>query len=141
MRISAFILLSLTLTTITGQEKHNWQRVYSYEDSVVEMNEASVIFVNSDVSRVTFRTVYSKPQNMKEKPDIKYKTRLETIEYKCAQRRYRIYQVTLLDSKGKPVDSYEMDQNEEWKTARAEGIMERLMGFGCRLVVERKRNT
>lgn len=144
MRILTFIFLLLISSDVTGQEtekeKDKWQRVYTYEDSVIEMNAAKVTFVNNDIGRVVFRTVWSKSQNLREKPGLKFKTRLETIEFKCGESRYRIYQVTLLDSKDKTVESYEMDQNEEWKTPKPGGSMERLMGFGCRLVLEKKRN-
>lgn len=139
MRSLTLILVLCTSTVVIGREKDKWRRVYTYEDSVIEMNEASAILVNNDIGRVTFRTVYSKPQDMKEKPDVKYKTRLETIEYKCAEKRFRTFLVTLLDSKDKPVETYEMDRNEEWKTAKPGGIMEKLMGFGCRLVAEKRR--
>ena len=77
---------------------------------------------------------------MREKPGVKFKTRLETIELKCAERRYRIYQVTILDSKGKPVQSYEMDPKEEWKFAKSGSMMDKLGGFGCRVILEKKRN-
>lgn len=140
MQVLVLILFLFTSTAFIGQEKEKWQRVYTYEDSIIELNATKVLFVNNNIGRVTFRTVWSKPQNLREKPSVKFKTRLETIEFKCAERRYRIYQVTLLDSKGKSLESYEMDEAEEWKTAKPVGIMERLMGFGCRLVVEKKRN-
>jgi hypothetical protein len=140
MRILTITLVLIISTVVAGQEKdqEKWSRVYTYEDSVVEINETTVIFVNKDVSRILSRTVYSKPQSMKEKADIKYKTRLETIEFKCSERRYRIYRVRLLDSKGNTVDSYDSEETAEWKTAKAGGIMERLMAFGCRLAAGKK---
>lgn len=146
MRILASILLLFTSILIAAQDKDKveqkdeWKRVYTYEDSIIEMNATKVVFVNNNVGRVEFRTVWSKSQKIREKPGIKYKTRLETIELKCAENRYRIYQVKLLDDKGKTVDSYEMDENEEWKTPKSGGIMVRLIDFGCRIVAGKKRN-
>ncbi len=138
MRIFVGILLFALAAFVAAQEKDKWERIYTYEDSVIEINSAKVTLVNNRTGRVTFRTVYSKPEPLREKPGAKYKTRLETFEFRCAERRYRIYQVTLLDSKGKPVESYEMEPAEEWKIPKPGGMMEKLFGTACALLDEKR---
>ena len=138
MRILTSILLLLLAASVMAQEKDKWQRIYTFDDSVIEINASAVTFVDNSTGRVTFRTVWSKPQTLRDRSDVKYKTRLETMEFKCAERRYRSYEVTLLDSKGKPVQSYEMDKTEEWKHLKSGGMMEKLFGAACQLIAGKR---
>jgi hypothetical protein len=132
--------MALSFLFVSAQEKDKWQRIYTYEDSIVEMNKSKVVFVNNNIGRVDFRTVFKKPEPLREKPGVKYKTRLETIEFKCAERRYRIYQLTLLDDKGKAVYSYEMKPEEEWLAPKSGGMMSNFMSSACSLISEKRRN-
>jgi hypothetical protein len=125
---------------IVAQEKDSWRRIYTYDDSVIEMNTARVTFGAGNIGRVRFRTVWSKPAALTEKPGVKYKSRLETIEFKCVENRYRIYETTLLDPKGKTIESSEVDVSEEWKPVKPGGMMRRLFGPACQLIDEKRRH-
>jgi hypothetical protein len=140
MRILLWSLLLSLAAFVAAQEKDKWQRIYTYEDSVIELNVSKVTFVNNNIGRVTFRTIWSKPQNLKGTPPVKYKTRLETMEFKCEEKQYRLYQVTLLDSKGKTVQSHDMESTEEWKVPKGGIVMDKLFGAACQLIAEKRRN-
>lgn len=105
--------------------KDKWQRVYTGEESVIEINTASLSFQPDQILRVQFRTVLSHPETLPGTSGAKYKTRLETIDFK-ATGRYRPFETTLLDSSGKELQSYSTTDLEEWRVPRAGGVTERL---------------
>jgi hypothetical protein len=141
MRILVGSLILLLLPALVSpQEKEKWERVYTLEDATIAMNATKVEFVGAgDIARVQFRWNYSKPQSVDASTETKYKTRVETVEFNCARRRYRLTGFTLLDGKGKAVFSKELEPNElEWKFVKAGGMMERLLGPACRLIEEKR---
>jgi hypothetical protein len=131
-------------------EKEKWQRVYTGEDSIIEINVSKVTFVEYNVSRtvtfstsigrVGFRTTLSKSEALKETPAVKYKSRLETIEFNCVANRYRLHEATLLDEKGKIVKAFGWDPSAEWREIKHGGMMEKLSGPACKLIDEKRRN-
>ncbi|HVS80372.1 MAG TPA: surface-adhesin E family protein [Pyrinomonadaceae bacterium] len=147
----ALLLMPAVLFAAQG-EKEKWQRVYTGEDSIIEINLSRVTFVEYNVSRkvtfgysigrVGFRTILSKPEALKEKPAVKYKSRLETIEFNCAANttRYRLYEATLLDEKGKVIKTLGWDPSAEWKEIKHGGMMDKLSGAACTLIDEKRRN-
>jgi len=140
MRILIWLILILPAATSSQEEKEKWQRIYTGEDSVIEINVSKVTFGDRNIGRVRFRTVLSKSQAVKNMPAEKYKSRLETIEFKCTEKRYRIYETSLIDSQGKAIQSDEGDLSEEWKVLKRGGMMERLFGPACRLIDEKRLN-
>jgi hypothetical protein len=141
-----------TVLSAAQEKKGTWQRVYTGEDSIIEINVSKVTFVEYNASRnvtfsyntgrVGFRTIYSKPEALKEKPGVKYKSRLETIDFNCAANtaRYRLYEATLLDEKGKVIKTFAWDPSAEWKEIKRGGVMEKLSGAACALIDEKRRN-
>jgi hypothetical protein len=153
MRVLPCALLLMSSVLSAAQEKkEKWQRVYTGEDSIIEIDISKVTFVEYNVSRkvtfaysagrVGFRTIYSKPEALKEKPGVKYKSRLETIEFNCAANaaRYRLYEATLLDEKGKVIKTFGWDPSAEWKETTHGGMMDKLSGAACTLIDEKRRN-
>ncbi len=136
------ISIIFILSTAVGiqEEKEKWQRVYTGDDSIIEMNVSRVTFGDKKIGRVRFHTILSRPQTLKEIPGVKYKSRVETIEFKCIERQYRVYAATLLDVKGKPIQSYEVEVSEEWKSLKAGGMMEKLFRPACKLIDDKRRN-
>jgi hypothetical protein len=154
-----------TMRTLTGallviaplligaqEEKERWQRIYTSEESIIEMNLSKVTFGASPVARVRFRTIFSKSQRVGGKTSIEYKTRLETIEFKCQifdagsehypvnATRYRLYEASLLDTKGQLVKSFEGKPSEDWKEVKFGSMMEKLSLPACKLIEEKRRN-
>src|ERR1041384_7984797 len=107
MRIVACLVLLLALAAQQAQKGNKWVRVYTYEDAVVEMEE--VAFTFGAFGRVRFRTVFDKPQPMRGKPDVKYKTVVEDTELDCVERVYRVTETVFLDKKGEVIQAYKPD--------------------------------
>src|ERR1700754_582898 len=119
MRIGACIVLLLALAASPAarqtQKPNKWVRVYTYDDAVVEMEE--VAFTFGEFGRVRFRTVFDKPQPLRGKPDVKYKTIVEDTELDCVERVYRVTETVFLDKKGDVIQSYKPDDPGPWKRA------------------------
>jgi hypothetical protein len=121
----------------------NWQRVYTGDDSIIEINVASLRFEPNQILRVRFRTILSKPQNLEGQAGAKFKSRLETIDFKTTEKRYRLWETSLLDTNSKILRTYAATSIEDWKVLKAGGVMERLANavralppFGAWKVVE-----
>lgn len=122
-----------------SQEKERWERVYTMEDATISMNSTKVDFTEGGFGRVQFRWNFSKAQPVGDGTEAKYRTRVETVEFNCNRRRYRLIAYTLLDAKGKAVLSKELELWQlEWKFVKAGGMMERLFGPACRLMEEKQ---
>jgi hypothetical protein len=126
------LLCSLSISIRAQGGKDRWQRVYTGGESVIDVNVSSVTFDAGHVLRVRFRTTLSKPESLKQKPGTKYKSRLETIEFKLTEKRYRFYDISLLDSAGKTVQSYEANA-DDWKALKDGGMMHRLFDAARKL--------
>lgn len=109
------------------QTRDKWQRVYTGEESIIEVNASSLKLEPDHVLRVQFRTILSHPETHPGISSAKYKTRLETIDFKPNERRYRPFEMTLLDTGGKELQSYSANELGDWRAVRAGGVTERLL--------------
>ena len=108
------------------QTKDKWQRVYTGDESIIEINTASLKFEPDYVVRVQFRTTYTHAETLPGTSATKYKMRLETIDFKLNEARYRISETSLLDSNGKELQWYSTSQMREWRVLKQGGVTERL---------------
>lgn len=120
------LLCSFPISICAQREKEEWRRVYTGEDSVIDVGVASLTLDTGHILRVRFRTVLSKAESLKGQPETKYKSRLETVEFKLPSSQYRYRETSLLDSAGKTVWSAEASPSQEWKPPKKGGMMERL---------------
>ena len=100
-----------------------WQRVFTGEEFIVDVNPTTLTYEPGRILRLQFRTRFSKSEILN--TGARYKTRLETIEFR-SDKRYRYYETRLLDSGGKTVATYDSGVALEWKTFKAGGITNRL---------------
>ncbi|HXD29641.1 MAG TPA: hypothetical protein VN643_00900 [Pyrinomonadaceae bacterium] len=114
--LSAALVLLLCLQASIRAQAETWKRVYTGEEFTVEINPASLVF-EPDLVRAQFRTILSTPETISNNSRLKYKTRLETIEFKT-DGHYRYFEVSLLDSAGKTVQSYPSSSSRDWKVLR-----------------------
>lgn len=112
--------------SIRAQEKPHWQRVYTADDSVIELNGSSLSFEPDQVVRATYRTVLSKPESLLEKTPAKYKSRSETVAFGSSGRRYRFEEVRWFDSNGNLVHTYHAAANADWKAFKEGGVINRM---------------
>jgi hypothetical protein len=140
MRILVCALLLLLPALIAAQDKDKWERVYTLEDATIAMNSTKVeVLEGGGIGRVQFRWNFAKLQSLDGSSEVKYKTRVESIEFNCDRRRYRLITYTLFDQKGKSVFSKELETWErEWKFIKAGSMMERLFGPACKLIQEKR---
>lgn len=132
----AFLLLLMAGPLAAAQEKSKWQRVYTYEDAVIEMEVINLSFGN--FGRVRFRTVYEKSKSLRESPTVKYKSQVEDVELMCAEREYRITETLFLNARGKVVRAFKADDPEGWRVVRSGGMMEKLLVPACRMIAKKK---
>ncbi len=123
-------------TSLLAQQLPEWYRVYTFDESIIEMNTSNVI-IGGDIGRVTFRWTFDQPEVLNGNPQLTYKTRLETIEFKCTDQRYRYYEVRLLDSSGKTIHSELMSPPYEWHEIKSRNVMATMSGEACRLIQEK----
>jgi len=133
MRSFLLILLLLLSSSVAAQELPKWYRVYTFDESIIEMNTANVI-LGGDIGRVTFRWTFDQPEPLTGNPQLKYKRRLETIEFKCSDQRYRYYEVRLLDLTGKPIRSELMRSPYTWFEIKPGGVIATISIPACELI-------
>src|SRR5205809_1026218 len=109
-------------TSLLAQQLPEWYRVYTFDESIIEMNTSKVI-IGGDIGRVTFRWTFDQPETLQGNPQLKYKSRLETVEFRCTDGRYRYYEVSLLDAKGKTIHSELMRPPYQWHEVSSDLVM------------------
>ena len=133
-------LLCLLTSDQKAQEKPSWQRLYTYDDSAVELDAANVTFGSAFTGRVRVRFSYEKTQPPTRKGGARYKSVVETMECRCDDRLYRVVRVERFDGKGNCVEIDEADANAEWKPASYMGMRSKMFSPACNLIYEKKRN-
>lgn len=124
-----FFVLALNAITLRAQPAPEWHRVYTFDDSTIEMNTLLVTSISKDVSRVRFRWTFNEPQPLNE---LKFQSELEVMELNCAEKQYRTYHTTFFDSAGKIVRVD--DSPGAWRRVPAGGMIEKLFVPGCELI-------
>lgn len=119
LRIRAIVLLLGILVFVSPAHSQitepAWQRVTTGEDFTVDVDTSSLVFKTNRVLEARFRTEFSKSETLPGSPGVKYKSRLDTIQFSTADYSYRISQINLLDSKSKVVHSEPASDTKEWK--------------------------
>jgi hypothetical protein len=106
--------------------KQLWERVYTGEDSIIEVDPSSLTFLENRIARVVFRTTFSTPEHLPNKPDTTYQNQLETTEFQLNGLNYRLAETTLLNSSGKIVFTQQAGADDGWRVIKKGGMMKRL---------------
>jgi hypothetical protein len=120
------LLCSFPISICAQGEKKEWKRVYTGEDSVIEVSVGSLTLETGHILRARFRTILSKAEGLKGEPETEYKSRLENVEFKLPSGQYRYRETSLLDSAGQTVLSAEPNPSQEWRALKEGGMMKRL---------------
>ena len=115
-------------TAFQAQEiKDKWQRVYTGEDSIIEINESNHSFEPGRVMRVEDLTQLSQNQ---EKDQQYFSNAIQDssrkIDLRLTGKQYRVFETTIIDAAGKTLSSYQTQSAEDWRVIKPNGIMERL---------------
>jgi len=115
-RLGSFSLI-VCLGAVVGlaQEKREWVRVTTGADSTIHVDETSLTF-RPDASGYSadFRTTLAEPEPVPSQAALKYKARIDRIEF---GQGYRIVSTSFLDDNGKVVHTVESGSDAKWKPA------------------------
>ena len=131
-RTSLFVVLFASAFACGyAQSKDKWQRVYTGEESVIDINFSSSALEPEHILRADFRTILSKAENIAGTQE-KYKSRIETIRFKLNENRYRLCDSAWFDVKGMKLYST-APTAEDWRVLKQGGFMERLFNSASAL--------
>jgi VWFA-related protein len=131
-----FLILSSSFS-LAAQQLPEWYRVYTFDNSVIEMNTSLVTLISNDVARVRFRWTFDQPEVLSGAPELTYTSRLEVMELNCSLQQYRPYHFTFFDAAGHIVRI--QDSPGEWRRVAYGSMMQKLFGPACELVKKRTR--
>jgi hypothetical protein len=139
--VLAILFLQATVKSQVAKPQRlpEWFRVYTYDDSIIELNTNYVMFSNRNIERVRFRWSFQTPQILSGKSDVKYQSVLQEIQFDCQNKTFRLYVVQWFDFDGKVVASENKKESEELQEIKFGSIMEKLYPQACKLIALRKR--
>jgi len=126
-------LLLISWSFVSAQNFPEWSRVYTFDESIIEMNTARVV-LGGDIGRITFRWIFKQSEPLPGKANSKYKTRLETVEFRCSDKLYRYYEVTFLDTSGNMLDSELMRSPYTWRHIEPGSVIASISIPACELI-------
>ncbi len=129
MRLLLPLLFIFFPITLAAQSSPDWHRVYTFDESTVELNTALVTRIDKDISRVRFRWTFDQPEQL---DGLKYDSQLEVMEFNCSRKQYRSYHLTFLDKAGNIVRV--QDSPGKWRSLVSGSMMEKLFVPGCELI-------
>ena len=133
MRVAIFVVvLTLNSIALKAQSLPEWRRVYTFDESTIEMNTYLLTPISKDITRVRFRWTFNQPQSLGGSPRIRYQSQLQVMEFNCKQNSYRPYHLTFLDSAGNIVSIN--DSPGEWSRVPSGSMTEKLFAPGCDLI-------
>ena len=134
MRFVLPLLFLFYPITLTAQSLPEWYRVYSFDESTIEMNTALVTQIDKDISRLRFRWTFDNPDSL---DDSKYQSQLEVMEFNCTASLYRSYHLTYFDRAGNIVRIQDSPGN--WRPVTPGSMIEKLFVPGCELIKTKTR--
>lgn len=138
MRLVLFVIvLSLYSSASNAQALPEWYRVYTFDESTIEMNRSLVTSISKDVNRVRFRWTFYEPQPLSGAPETRYQSQLEVMEFNCSLKTYRPYHLTFYDSAGNILRIN--DSPGEWRRVPFGTMTEKLFVSGCELIEKKTR--
>ena len=126
------IVLALNAIAANAQALTEWHRVYTFDESTLELNTSVVTPISKDVNRVRFRWTFKTPQSLGK---LRYQSELEVIELNCEAKTFRTYHLTFLDAAGQIVSIN--DSPGEWQHISHGYMSERLFNSGCELIAKK----
>lgn len=108
------------LPVISQREPESWLRVITEEDFVIDVNRASLKFEPNRIISIKIRAIFLQEESFPENTNVKYKVRLDAIQFNLKDKQYRISESTFLDSSGQPVLSRSSQDSNKWKSFSGE---------------------
>lgn len=137
MKLIVFTLTFLfSLSSLLAQQLPVWDRVYTFDDSIIEMNTSDLI-IGGNIARATFRWTFDQPEILSGHPQQTYKSRHEVFEFNCIDKRYRPYEITFVDAAGKLTRTEVGNPPPKWFAIIPGSMIEKLFTPACQLFNER----
>lgn len=127
------ITVALAAISLAAQAPPQWKRVYTFDDSVIEVQTNSVVVTGKRTGLVTFRQKYENLQRSKGAADGTFRTERETYEFNCQEKRARLISVERLDSSGGVVQRGTAGP-AFWRYASGGGVVAQYINAGCQLI-------
>jgi hypothetical protein len=118
--IAIFLFILLVQAAFSQNNGDQWLRVVTYEDSVVDLGRTSLVLEEGGIIRAAFKTTLIKDEAVPGKDDLKYRSRLDLIEFNSAEHLYRVFESSFIDTHGKVVMSAAANGTEDWKPIRGQ---------------------
>ena len=115
--ILAFLTGLSALTGLSQDHADRWVRVITDEDSTIEVNRFSLLLEPDQIIRADFRTTFTNPVLLLGEPGRSYHTRLDSIQFRLYDKRYRIRETKFVDNDGRVLSSRSTDGPNVWKSA------------------------
>jgi hypothetical protein len=80
--VGVLCLVYFFALTVKGQTETKWQRVFTAEEFIVDVDPASLTFLTDHILSAKFRTLFLTPQATGGEPSKRYQDRIDTIEFK-----------------------------------------------------------
>lgn len=132
-------LLLLVSTSLFAQETSVWERVYTFDDSTIEMNTGLLTYGGKNIARVRFRWTFDQLETLNVDGRLQYKSQLEVIEFNCGDKRYRPYEITYFDAQGNSLRKDEMNPPVDWRTVGHSSMGDKLFEAGCAFIDRKTR--
>jgi len=107
------------------QEKEKWRRVFTSEAFVTHIDTSSLKLGPEKMLQVQSRTIVSDPVRISGSTGPKYKSTVQTVEFKLGQGQYRILDTAFLDSSGKVL--LETAGPTDWRAIKEGGVMDNVL--------------
>lgn len=113
-----FLLVSFSAMTVWSQDNEDrWLRVFTDEDSVIEVNRFSLVLESDQVIRADFRTTFVEPVPIMGTQGGIAQSRLDSIQFRLDNKQYRIRESKFVDSSGHLLASNSSVASNVWKSA------------------------
>jgi len=133
MRLVLFVIvLALSPIVLNAQTSPEWLRVYSFDESTIDMNTLLLTRISADINRVRFRWTFTEPQSLSGTPNLKYQSELEVFEFNCSSKLYRPFHFTFFDAEGNILRT--IDSPGEWQKVQFGSMTEKLFAPACDLI-------
>ena len=103
------------------QPTDKWRRAYTSEGFITDIDPSSLRFEPEKIVRVQSRTIVSEPISLQGNTEPKYKTALQTIDFKLNANQYRLAETVLLDIGEKVL---QRSTANDWRNLKSGGVME-----------------
>lgn len=132
MRILVTLIFLLCPIGVSSQTQPEWTRVYTFDESVIDMNTSVITRITTDVTRVRFRWTFAQSQSFNDTTSLKYQSQLEVMELNCSKETYRPYHLTFLSAAGEILRVE--DSPGEWQSIAPGSMTEKLFIPACTLI-------